>query len=221
MNDSVSSHEAIQKLADSQSFQRGEKYYRQERVHNLGRADTLIEAKVMGSRPYKVTLELDSFTPTCSCPVGTSWCKHAVALGLTLADTDIGTLEPANNEIKQWLEGLDKTKIIDLLLKRTDTDLALETWLTLQSTAPDGLDREIIMQRAVMIRDGFIDGWADTWCEYTQEARVILDILEAATESQPEEVRAVAKDLNIIWEEVSGFLDEDWCRLDELYYLYE
>lgn len=90
----------LHELADGKAFERGRAYQRQGRVSALTRDGKTVKATVSGSEPYEVRLWVtgDRIAYACSCPVGEegSFCKHCVAVALTLqaelarASTNIG-----------------------------------------------------------------------------------------------------------------------------------
>ncbi|HEU4731151.1 MAG TPA: DEAD/DEAH box helicase [Kofleriaceae bacterium] len=65
-------------------FARGESYWRQGRVESCVNEGEVLEGVVVGSERYRVRLTVDpgGAAARCTCPVGESFCKHAVAMGL-------------------------------------------------------------------------------------------------------------------------------------------
>lgn len=84
----MSSNISLDKLhshANTATWQRGEKYYRENRVFDLLRTDSKITARVKGSDSYRVSVTLKQngdFSYQCNCPVNDdgSCCKHIVAV---------------------------------------------------------------------------------------------------------------------------------------------
>ncbi|HEV2109526.1 MAG TPA: SWIM zinc finger family protein [Thermomicrobiales bacterium] len=83
-------HEAaIRRQTDSQSFKRGDRYYRSGHLFNLALRGALLSGSSLGSSggPYRVTAELTPVDAgedpvqaiSCTCPRG-GFCKHIVAL---------------------------------------------------------------------------------------------------------------------------------------------
>ena len=78
----------LRERADGRSFQRGEQYWREERVveYDYRRADDAVVGVVQGTHAYRVAVLARgrSFEGVCSCPMGDAgaFCKHAVALAL-------------------------------------------------------------------------------------------------------------------------------------------
>ena len=85
--------EDVRDFVGEGSFQRGQKYFRDNRIFDTRRAGMALKAKCEGSRstPYRVEVTFDNTgieDTDCLCPVG-GYCKHVVALLLTwLAEPD-------------------------------------------------------------------------------------------------------------------------------------
>lgn len=84
----------LRQLFDARVFQRGQGYFRQNRVKHIEVSergqDVIVAGTVRGSRMYHTTLILDPRTGevtdmTCTCPYEFA-CKHAAALGMAYAD---------------------------------------------------------------------------------------------------------------------------------------
>lgn len=77
----------IRSLCTEQSFERGVKYYEQERIQKLEGEGGDITAIVRGSHDYTVSIDIDDNTiqTTCSCPYDYAGdCKHIVAVLLAV-----------------------------------------------------------------------------------------------------------------------------------------
>ncbi|MFV8381142.1 SWIM zinc finger family protein [Corynebacterium hindlerae] len=118
----VLTEESIQDAAGSGAFGRGKKISRSD-IRLLHATESEVTAEVQGTWPYRTTLTLQGnrVATTCSCPVGTQWCKHAVALALSLLapkevsfDDDISEADPVDillesanpDELRQLLNQL-------------------------------------------------------------------------------------------------------------------
>ena len=95
-------HQTLRRLANTNSFSRGQDYYDEGLVSKLRREGAEFHASVRGSRSYRVTLHLTGAEPafTCSCPYSFGGiCKHSVALGLAVLDAyqpaDLASPAPA------------------------------------------------------------------------------------------------------------------------------
>lgn len=123
----------IRNWSDSGSFNRGQRYFRNNAIFNPRRQGTTLKALCHGSQPqpYRVEITLDEQgiqSGRCSCPVGGGGsCKHAVALLLTWLH------EPeAFQKIEQLDESLaarSKEELIALIGKMLNRYPDLETLL--------------------------------------------------------------------------------------------
>lgn len=81
--------QTLRHLANDNSFTRGQNYYDEGNVTKLRREGDTFQARVQGSRSYRVSLRLAAADPdfACDCPYEFGGiCKHAVALGLAVLD---------------------------------------------------------------------------------------------------------------------------------------
>ncbi len=94
--------QTLRRLANANSFQRGQAYYDGGQLTKLRREADGFHASVRGSRSYRVALQLAAAGPafSCSCPYAFDGvCKHSVALGLAVLDAytpaDLAATGPA------------------------------------------------------------------------------------------------------------------------------
>jgi len=93
--------QTLRRLANDNSYRRGEDYYDEGQVEKLRREGEGFAATVRGSRPYRVALHRGHAGPefSCSCPYTFDGiCKHKVALGLAVLDAygaELTSLNPA------------------------------------------------------------------------------------------------------------------------------
>ncbi|MGG6270940.1 SWIM zinc finger family protein [Leptolyngbya sp. AN03gr2] len=134
---------AIRRNASTQSFTRGESYYRDGAVSAPIQRDNLLQAEVEGSQaiPYQVAIQIDKSGITnahCTCAYHfEGWCKHIVAVLLLCAH------KPEIIEVRPSLEQL---------LNRLDlnqTRQVLQALLTDHPHLIDDLDRQISLITAV------------------------------------------------------------------------
>ena len=119
----------IRQHTSSESFQRGQEYYRDGAVASLVRRGDALEADVEGSQPipYRIHILLDAGGVTeaaCTCPYDWGgWCKHIVAALLACAR------EPEAIEERPSLEtvlaGLDREQLLALVLSLAEREPAL------------------------------------------------------------------------------------------------
>jgi uncharacterized Zn finger protein len=129
--------------ASSESFRRGEDYYRQGAVLSLIRRGGELRAEVAGSKfaAYGVRVASDEAGITeaaCGCPYEWGgWCKHIVAALLACVHEPESVQElPA---LEETISGLDRDQLQELLLKLAERDPSLagviESELSLSASA--------------------------------------------------------------------------------------
>lgn len=156
----------LQQLAGPKAFARGESYFAENRVRQLQASMDRATAKVSGSRTYRVKLwqQRGQLHHACTCAAGReeAFCKHCAAVGLAwlaaLQDhaSDGGTQHhgtgqpqprPADAEagisreqLRDYLRGLDKDRLVSLTLEATDYDDILHRRILLEliGVAPAG-----------------------------------------------------------------------------------
>ena len=137
---------ALRLLATSRSFERGAAYAAEGRVKRLKVGDEEAAATVRGTRAYQVRLWIAGGAPdfSCTCPVAADglFCKHCVAVGLVLAQGGAGAAQqgspPAAIDLRAHLEGLDKGRLVDLILEQADRDELLQERLLLAAAKAQG-----------------------------------------------------------------------------------
>ena len=122
---SILHRDAIRRLVDARTFERGQDYFAGRRVVTLLRQDAALVATVRGTTDYKVRLWVNDhgLAYACTCPVGADglFCKHGVAVGLAwLAQEGLATPPPP--EIRTRLLELDKAVLVDRLLEAAAGD---------------------------------------------------------------------------------------------------
>lgn len=89
----------LQESSSPASYQRGLDYYEQGRVGKLTYTGHLYRAHVRGSENYRVEFNPDDHDDAnCTCPAffdGDGWCKHLVAVGLSIIHSKNNSGEPA------------------------------------------------------------------------------------------------------------------------------
>ncbi len=105
----------IREHSGEQSYSRGRGYYRRDAVGTVERRGRTLSAKVAGSdvRPYRVDITFDDdgvVEADCTCPYDYGdWCKHIVAVLLTVRDSPELVAEPPS--ITGWLEPLSAPQL--------------------------------------------------------------------------------------------------------------
>jgi uncharacterized Zn finger protein len=144
--------EDVRDLVGESSFQRGQRYFRDNRIFGTRRAGMTLKAKCEGSRstPYRVEVTFDNtgITDTdCSCPVG-GYCKHVVALLLTwLAEPDEFIEQ---QDIDTLLQQCEKDELITLIKQMLRRDPDLEYLLTTISKPGIPIDPQIYRNQVEM-----------------------------------------------------------------------
>ncbi|MEZ0367611.1 MAG: SWIM zinc finger domain-containing protein [Candidatus Sericytochromatia bacterium] len=110
----------IRQKAGSQSFEKGYAYFRSEAVYDLYRVDRTLQGMVAGSGvvPYRVRIQLGPRQIeqlSCTCPHPAEYCKHVVAVLLTLVHKpELLQVAPS---LEAELRRLSKQDLTDLLLQ--------------------------------------------------------------------------------------------------------
>ncbi|MGW0821010.1 SWIM zinc finger family protein [Streptomyces sp. NPDC002845] len=137
----------LKTLAGGRSFERGLGYL--DAVSGVEVGDGWVTASVHGTERYEVELALDGpggLSGECDCPYGLegNFCKHLVALGLTvLAQREsLPRQRKAARERAQdfdgWLSGLSKDELLALLREQIDEDRQLRRRLELRAASARG-----------------------------------------------------------------------------------
>lgn len=170
----------IRQHASSQSFERGEEYYRHNAVNNLVERGSLITAEVEGSNyePYVISISFDEGGVTdanCSCPYDWGgWCKHIVAVLLTC------TNKPEQIEKRPTIEQM----MANLTLEQLKS--LVKSLVANQPEIINSLDREITLlqakstQKTKFSRHTSIDPKP-----FKQQVKYILSKVEDYDEVQP------------------------------------
>jgi hypothetical protein len=89
---SILHREALRRLSDARTFERGQQYHTDRRVSEVARRDAALVATVRGDKEYRVRIWVkdNTLAYSCTCPVGADgdFCKHAVAAGLAFVEQD-------------------------------------------------------------------------------------------------------------------------------------
>lgn len=137
----------LKTLAGARSFERALGYL--DAVSGVEVGDGWVSASVHGTERYEVELTLDGpggLSGACDCPYGLegNFCKHLVALGLTvLAQREsLPRQRKAARERAQdldgWLSALSKDELLALLREQIDEDRQLRRRLELRAASARG-----------------------------------------------------------------------------------
>lgn len=162
---SVPSVETIRRRVGGSSFERGQRYAREGRIHDPRRQGNFLKARCAGSfdNDYRVEVELNGakiVAAQCTCPVGEGgYCKHVAALLLSFR---------AHPEAFQPVEDLDrllgqrsKDELIELIHALLEADPDLEDLVESAAASGSAAQAEINAQHverqvaAALQRDGY------------------------------------------------------------------
>src|SRR5712692_9004454 len=175
--------EDVRDFVGEGSFQRGQKYFRDDRIFDTRRAGMTLKAKCEGSRstPYRVEVTFDNTgiaDTDCSCPVG-DYCKHVVALLLTwLAEPD-EFIEQQDIDI--LLQQCEKDELITLIKQMLRREPDLEYLLTTISKAGTPIDPQIYRRQVEMAYRNASDEWGAS-SEIADELLAIMEIADSFAE---------------------------------------
>ena len=127
------SNDYLIQLAGKPAFNRGIDYFKGGHVLELKQKGSRITAEVEGNEIYQVTLKWTSsqLDGACDCPAseGFDFCKHCVAVALTLREAQAEQSKLAQggveNRIKAFLLKQNREKLADWLLELIETDRSL------------------------------------------------------------------------------------------------
>jgi uncharacterized Zn finger protein len=135
----------LRRLAPPRSFERGLSYVGS--VSSIDVARDGATATVYGSDEYQVCLTWAGGVPdgACTCPHGEEgfFCKHCVALGLTLLQMDLGNLVKAaktkRGAIEDWVRALSREQLVvesHELRQRYELRVTEACWIMRVASAP-------------------------------------------------------------------------------------
>lgn len=130
----------LQSHTNTATWQRGEKYYRENRVHELTRIDSKITARVKGSDSYRVTLTLKQngdFSYQCNCPVNDdgSCCKHIVGVAIAASkgeSVDAPAEKSTTQSLRAFLLAQPQAWLAETLANLAENNTDIERQLKFQ-----------------------------------------------------------------------------------------
>jgi hypothetical protein len=219
------SRSGVMELAGPAVYGRGVGYFRQGRVEPEAGGDRRLRATVRGSVPYTVELWVDGGQPgwSCTCPYAEegSLCKHGVAVALLLdpagleADppTTVNTSrEDETGLLVDHVDGLDRERLVALVLEAADQDWRLRERLLTEVRAGRGEGADLAVWRrrvdaAFTPYDDFVSyqeaaGWAGEVDE------VIDAIAELCAAGDTEAAAVLAEHAHRCADEAIGCVDD-------------
>lgn len=217
----VLSPEALLRLAGPRSYERGEAYLDAGRVSRLETGDDRATAIVQGTRRYRVELHAiagGELHCSCTCPMAASGavCKHCVAVGLAALGEGAqpaasGPPALSAEDVGEYLEGLDRTELVSLLLDEAGNDERLLDGLRLRAagggtgavnlaTFRDAIDLAVDPGEAIHYGEAF---------DYSRRIGEVIDGVERLLDSgHADEVVELADYSLAAVEEIIGMVDD-------------
>ncbi len=154
----------IRDLCTEQSYQRGMRYFQEDRVKIIEASPSRIVATVIGTQSYRVEIDLDKFSADCNCPYDLEgYCKHIVATFLAI-DNEPEKVNRMMDDSSQELTGMNA------LLEQAEPN-ALKDFLRRELEAQPDL-RARFMARFSSIGEG------KSLSDYKDEIDSLFDDLE-------------------------------------------
>lgn len=172
----------MRKLADPQSFERGQRYFAAGQVRRVTVDGSTVNATVAGTRTYRVRLDItrSGLRGQCSCPYGADgvFCKHCVAASLAWLDQggEVGEQRPkplSDKRLRLFLRGCDQEWLIDQLMAAAKSDQVLRAGLVAAAGNENGFDDRAMrerLERAIDIPDYVDYAGAYGYFRYVGEA---------------------------------------------------
>jgi uncharacterized Zn finger protein len=219
--------QALRALAWQRSFERGAGYAADGRVKRLKVEREEVTATVRGTQPYRVRLWIEDgeLAYSCTCPVAADglFCKHCVAVGLVMHEAATGA-HPAGrrravDHVRTYLEGLDKARLIDLVMSQAGDDELLRGRLEVEAARARGATadlkdyRRIIRQ--VITPRGFVD--YRSMYDYTRAVDDLVDSLsDLLAAGFGTQVIELSEHALACLEDASGNVDDSSGRLSDI-----
>lgn len=234
--------ETIEDAAGSGAFNRGKKISSAD-VTILSDTESEVQAAVQGTWTYRTTLFVqgDRVGTTCDCPVGTQWCKHAVAVALALlipnelsfddsavTDSSATSNESTPDAVDTYLDSVspdELRRLIHHLRQIPEVEEMLE-FNALKSSGDDKQVREHV-KSAITAASRKSSGFRDYWqsMELARHWSDALDVVEAYVDEhrgvavRPQIERAITR-LNAVLgraDDSSGMLGDELHRCFDLH----
>jgi len=225
----------IKEYAPARALERGREYYELNLVHHLTENKGIITARVKGNRDYRVRLRMEvegDLDYSCTCPMGDEgeFCKHCVATALAWINRQDGNGKNnfnsvTLNDVKDYLQTLDKRAMVDILLEQAQEDESLWKKLCFEAArkAAGEFSKKAWMQ---MIRQAFeVDEFVNYYQmpRYTENISNLVDAIESLLEDgyAPEVIGLVEYALQQAGIALNSIDDSDGEMGDILYRLQE
>jgi uncharacterized Zn finger protein len=224
----VFSRPEVMGLAGPDVYGRGVDYFQQGRAEAEPGGESGLRATVRGSVPYEVELWAEGGHPcwSCTCPYAEdgSFCKHAVAVALLLDPSGIEALpdDPPSTVfasraadtglLAEHVEGLDRDRLVELVLEAADQDWRLRERLLAEARAARGQGPDLAMWRRRV--DAAFAPYDElvTYQEAAGWAREVDELIDGLSElcdaGHPEAAALLAEHAHRRADEAIGYIDD-------------
>ncbi|MGW1511220.1 SWIM zinc finger family protein [Streptomyces sp. NPDC002394] len=217
----------LRALAGERSFERGLAYA--DEVSGVEFGDGWIRASVRGTERYEVELLLGGRgqpAGTCDCPYGQegNFCKHLVALGLTVIaqEADLPRRRKAARDrtrsLDAWLTGLSRDDLLVLVREEMAEDRNLRRRLELRAASACGDVAGIrsrireLLDSGPFARYGYVE-YADARAYADQAGQVVSAIRSLTASGRAADAMALAREAIGMLAAVVGSVDDSDGRL--------
>ncbi|MGW7526748.1 SWIM zinc finger family protein [Streptomyces sp. NPDC054783] len=212
----------LRALAGPRSFERGRGYLAAVTAMEVG--DGWIAATVHGTDAYQVELDLegpDGLAGECDCPYGTegNFCKHLVALGLTvLAEPEAvprqrGRARTRAQELDAWLAVRSKDELLALVREQVAGDRQLARRLELRAASARGDLAEVrarireLLDTAPFARYGYVE-YADAHAYGEQASQAVSAIAALTAAGRPADATSLCREAMRLLSEAQDAIDD-------------
>ncbi|WP_229881085.1 SWIM zinc finger family protein [Streptomyces alanosinicus] len=212
----------LRALAGPRSFERGRGYLAEVTAVEVG--DGWITATVHGTEAYQAELTLDGpdgLAGECDCPYGVegNFCKHLVALGLTvLAEPEAvprqrGRARTRAQELDAWLAARSKDELLALVREQIADDRQLARRLELRAASAHGDLAEVrarireLLDTAPFARYGYVE-YADAHAYGEQASQAVSAIAALTAAGRPADATSLCREAMRLLSEGQDAIDD-------------
>ncbi|MGI5136053.1 MULTISPECIES: SWIM zinc finger family protein [unclassified Streptomyces] len=214
--------EDLRALAGPRSFERGRGYLAAVTAVEVG--DGWITATVHGTDAYQVELTFDGgdgLAGECDCPYGIegNFCKHLVALGLTvLAEPEVvsrqrGRARTRAQELDAWLAARSRDELLALVREQVAEDRQLARRLELRAASARGDLVEVharireLFDTAPFARYGYVE-YADAHAYGEQASQAVSAIAALTAAGRPADAISLSREAMRLLSEAQDAIDD-------------
>ncbi|WP_435973554.1 SWIM zinc finger family protein [Streptomyces sp. Qhu_M48] len=216
----------LRALAGERSFERGLAYV--DAVSGVDVGDGWIRASVRGTERYEVELRLGGRgkpTGTCDCPYGQegNFCKHLVALGLTVIgqEADLSQRRTSARDrargLDAWLTSLSREDLVALVREEMAEDRQLRRRLELRAASARGDLAEVrsrireLLDIGPFAQYGYVE-YADARAYAEQAGQAVTVIRSLTTSGRAADAMALTREaIGFLAAVVENVDDSDGC----------